>query len=425
MSTFVDLYTDLLNIGGQDATGDALAMAKGSLNRAYRRVLALSGQASSTREFNVTTVAGVAATVTSSNTENFTITGSSNDAFSVAVNGGPTVAITLTAGTRTAAQIARNINDDGPGGLSASVSSGAVVLTSDLPTSEGSIQIVAVSNDAYTILGFTAATTTGTGGSKYGLGPYVKRVLNIDDRDNNRQVFPITKADYDGQYPGSTTTGDPRKYYILGVFGVNAQPTSASALSFTSDASTDTGTIRVTGFVSGVYTHESITLNGTSAVVTTNSYATVERITKLQSDTTVHIGTVTATSNSASVTVVVIPFHMDSPSHLWLEFYPISSQARYYTVRAEMNKPNLINDADWPDIDEDFHNAILYLAAGEVLPAFGNEGLAARMFEDGKDEIEALLGKRVSRNIIRQFIDVTTSAGTGPQRPLIAGIDIN
>ena len=56
MSTFVDLYTDLLNLGGQDATGDALVMAKNAINRAYRRTLSLSGQVSSQREFSITTV---------------------------------------------------------------------------------------------------------------------------------------------------------------------------------------------------------------------------------------------------------------------------------------------------------------------------------------------------------------------------------
>jgi hypothetical protein len=320
MSTFVDLYTDLLNLGGQDATGDALVMAKNAINRAYRRTLSLSGQASSQREFSLTTVAST---------------------------------------------------------------------------------------------------------SQYGLGPYIKRILNVDDGANDRQVDQITKADYDGLYPGTTSGGDPLKYYILGVYGVNAQPSSASALEFKSDAATDTGTIRVSGFVGGVYSHESITLNGTTGVSTTKSYTTVERITKLQSATTIHIGTVTATSNSAAVTVIVLPYHLDSASHVWVEFYPQPNLARTYTIRAEMNKPPLINDADWPDIDEDFHDAILYLAAGEALPAFGNEGLAARMMEDGKDEIEALAGTRVSRNIIRQFVDVTTSANFNPQRPLIKGIDIN
>jgi len=320
MSTFADLYGDLLNIGGQDSTGDALTIAKNSLNRAYRRVLALSGQASSHREFSL-----------------------------------------------------------------------------------------------------TIASST----SQYGLGPYVKRVLNIDDPNNNRRVEQITKGDYDTLYPGTTSTGDPRDYYILGVFGVNAQPSSASTLSFTSSSATDNGKIRVNGFVSGVYTSEQITLNGTTAVVTSNSYTSVERVTKLQEDSTIHAGNVTATSNSGGVTVVVIPFHIDSPSHLWVEFYPIPDSAITYTVRAEMNKPNMVNDDDWPDIDEDFHDTILYLAAGEALAVFGQEGLGQRLEQRGEEQIDALLGTRVSRNLVRQFVDVTTSSPTSPPRPLISGIDVN
>jgi hypothetical protein len=319
MSTFADLYGDLLNLGGQDSTGDALSISKRGINRAYRRILSLSGQVSSQREFALASVSGI---------------------------------------------------------------------------------------------------------SQYGLGPYVKRILNIDDPSNTRQVGQITKADYDGLYPGTTTSGDPRNYYILGSFGVNAQPSSASALAFVSDASSDTGKIRINGFVSGVYTTEQITLNGTVAVASTKSYTTVERITKLQETTTVHTGTVTVTSNSGGVTVVKLPFHMDSPTHLWVEFYPKPDSVITYTVRAEMNKPSLVNDGDWPDIDEDFHDAILYLAAGEVLPVFGQEGLGARLTEKGEDQIDALLGTRVSRNLVRQFVDVTTSSSITPTRPLISGVDI-
>ena len=319
MSTFADLYGDLLNLGGQDSTGDALSISKRGVNRAYRRILSLSGQVSSQREFTLTSVSGT---------------------------------------------------------------------------------------------------------SQYGLGPYVKRILNIDDPTNNRQVEQITKGDYAALYPGTTTSGDPRNYYILGSFGVNAQPSSASALSFASDATSDNGSIRINGFVSGVYTTEEVTLNGTSAVASSNSYTTVERITKIQEDTTNHAGTVTVTSNSAAVTVVKIPFHMDSPTHLWVEFYPKPDAAITYTVRAEMNKPNLINDGDWPDIDEDFHDAILYLAAGEVLPVFGQEVLGARLMQKGEDQIDALLGTRVSRNLVRQFVNVTTSASITPTRPLISGVDI-
>ena len=50
MSTFADLYGDLLNIGGQDSTGEALPIAMNSLNRASRRVLALSGHPSSPQD---------------------------------------------------------------------------------------------------------------------------------------------------------------------------------------------------------------------------------------------------------------------------------------------------------------------------------------------------------------------------------------
>lgn len=80
-----------------------------------------------------------------------------NDILKVAINGGGAQTFSLTAGAaRTAANIATDLS--GASGFVASAATGHVVLT---PSNAGhAIQIVAVSGNAYTTLGFTVATVT-------------------------------------------------------------------------------------------------------------------------------------------------------------------------------------------------------------------------------------------------------------------------
>lgn len=75
-----------------------------------------------------------------------------NDTVKVSVNGATAQTISLTAGTRTAAQVAADFS--GATGFVASASTGHVVLTAS--TAGQTLEIVAVNCDAYTALGFTA-----------------------------------------------------------------------------------------------------------------------------------------------------------------------------------------------------------------------------------------------------------------------------
>jgi len=105
------------------------------------------------------------ASVTGTQSENFSITGSSNDALKLTIDGGTSLDVTLTAGTRTAAQVAADIQAAADAAfvpLLASDDSGSVKIESILPQggTGSSVEIETVANNAYTTLGFTVGTTT-------------------------------------------------------------------------------------------------------------------------------------------------------------------------------------------------------------------------------------------------------------------------
>lgn len=273
---------------------------------------------------------------------------------------------------------------------------------------------------------FTLASVSGT--SQYGMPLGVKSVLNIDDPTNQRRIYDISSREFDSLYPGNTNTGDPWKAYPLGTYGVQRQPASAAVVTLVSSSAADTGSnykLRVDGFTSaGVQTTEEVTLTGTTPVNTTNSYNTLERIVKVTPRSGSGFnGNVTLTDASAN-TLSVIPVWYESPSYLWYEFYPIPDSVITYTVRAIMRKHDLVYDSDWPDIDEDFHDLLVWGACAEVMASAGKNEQGLQMEQKFSDRVDELLGYqgRIRRNKTRTFSNITTDPQI-PRRPLIPNVD--
>jgi hypothetical protein len=88
--------------------------------------------------------------------ELFTITGSSNDGFSIKVGGGASQPITLAAGAdKTAAQIATDINGKTTDITCSATDDGRLVITADAAYND--LEIETVANDCYSTLGLTIA----------------------------------------------------------------------------------------------------------------------------------------------------------------------------------------------------------------------------------------------------------------------------
>ena len=284
-------------------------------------------------------------------------------------------------------------------------------------------QVLQASNQETLQREFSLTTASGT--SQYGMPLYVKRVLNIEDATERRRIYDISAQQFDATYPGHSDTGAPRRAYMLGKYGCEAQPTSASVITVVSDSTSDTATsyVTITGFVSGELQQETLTLNGTSSVAGSKSFTAIERIVKHADTGITIVGTITVTSNSAAVTVAVIPPQYESPTHLWFEFHPIPTAAQTYAVRSDMRKPDLIDDSDWPEIDEDFHSMIVWGAGAQCLPNAGKGAQADRLHRDYMKALDEIGGTQDSHpNRIRTFSNVHGMQAF-PRRPLISGVD--
>ena len=272
---------------------------------------------------------------------------------------------------------------------------------------------------------------TASGRAQYGMPMHVKHILNIEDPDNDKSVGEISASEFDLRYPGRTDAGDPDVYYILGAYGVQRQPNSAGVLSVVSSSTADVTNffMRVSGYnASGVLVNEQVTINGTTAVSTTASFAPaqggIDRLIKSSTNSSYSFtGSLTVTDDDSN-TLAIIPAWEESPEYIWIEFFPVPDSVITYTVRCLSYKPDLINDDDWPDIGKEYHDLIMYDAGQELLPNFGKRLDAANFARMAKDGYKALKSQSSRRlNKAQVFADVSRSAAL-PRRPLIPGVDI-
>jgi len=94
-----------------------------------------------------------------------------------------------------------------------------------------------------------------------------------------------------------------------------------------------------------------------------------------------------------------------------------------YKLWAYAYKPELVRNEDWPEIDDYFHNLILWGAGQEVLPSFGKNDVA-RSFENMYAQRIREYRSSVDMNpgLTQTFSDVQMGA-TGRIGPWIPGVD--
>lgn len=273
---------------------------------------------------------------------------------------------------------------------------------------------------------FSLTTVSGT--AQYGMPLYVREVENIDDGTNDRVIFSISSREYDTAYPGHGDSGAPTRAYRYGTRGVQKQiGGTPETVKIESSSTSDAGAnfkVRVTGFdASDRMITETIQLNGTTVVASTNTYASLERVTKLAATGATWTGFLTLKGVTSGTTFSIIPIWWDSPDYQWWEFYPKPDAVLTYTIRAIMRKPDLLNDEDWPEMDAEFHSLLVWGAFGEIGAAIGKSSLGDRLerrFENGLSRLAS--GSQTEPNRVRVFADVSTVPSLSA-RPLVAGVD--
>tara|TARA_R110000764_G_scaffold66878_1_gene139245 strand:- start:912 stop:1910 length:999 start_codon:yes stop_codon:yes gene_type:complete len=269
--------------------------------------------------------------------------------------------------------------------------------------------------------------------SKYGLPLYVRKVLNIEDPTTPRFVFMNTARDFDKRNPGSTDSSTPASAYPFGVRGVEKYPAGDGVLALTSDSPADAGSnfkVRVTGFnTSGVLVTELVSMNGTNSVNTTTSWDSelgIERVTKVTATGFTFTGNVTV-KDAAANTISVIPVWWDSPDYQWIEFDPIPAAAITYNIRCEMRKPPLVNDSDWPEFNQDFHDLLIWGVTADLLPTLGKSGVADRhraTFEARMSEFTGDNNSQPASLYVFGNVQNRVQVRNRPLAPYIQGVDV-
>lgn len=193
-------------------------------------------------------------------------------------------------------------------------------------------------------------------------------------------------------------TNIPMSYRMWGVDCVLEQVKAASVITIASSSSSDTSiAVTVFGIVSGYPDYEIITTNasnGTTSTAGSKSFSLVERITKNQTT----VGRITCTSNSANVTVGVLPIGATTtgPFYTKVQVYPLPNavfpiNCFYYKLPYQ-----LVNDGDVPELGEEFSEAIILLATCK-LKAEQNQSEDADYFKLYEDEIKSLKSTNVDK----------------------------
>jgi hypothetical protein len=209
-------------------------------------------------------------------------------------------------------------------------------------------QIKGVQNDpsAASVITFTSSFTNYTSGT----------VAVI--QGSNRVVFSsgAIPANYIGAW--FRVTGDQRAYQLQkndlasgSIFYLNAPYEGSTAGTATFIIGDINQKASVTGIVGTATVEEEVQLNGSTAVATVNSFTSLIKISK--SDKT--MGYITATSNAAAVSNVILDAGETDHEFFYINLYPTPSAIESVTYEFSSQHPILYKNSDAPVFPAQYH----------------------------------------------------------------------
>jgi len=214
-----------------------------------------------------------------------------------------------------------------------------------------------------------------------------KKIFTEDKKDLLTQTNP--EMFMSRFYDVLTTTGAPFSYTLVGSSPIKRVITTAETLDFVSSDATDIGqVVEVWGMVSGEEVNESVILNGTTTVTTSNTFSRITRIgTDTSSKDSSRAGHITITGTTSTVEYSVITAQNNDARYQALRFQDLPSSATTLTIAYKKRVEPLINDGDTLEIPADL--ILFELAAADILRQQGkysqardHEQLAARLKQE-------------------------------------------
>lgn len=214
----------------------------------------------------------------------------------------------------------------------------------------------------------------------------VGKQIIMTDRTSPKKITVISRQDLLERVPDpGNHTGNPEFAYLSGYSPVANQPTSASTLSLVSSSASDTtAVVKIEGLnASGVLVGEEVTLNGTTPVVTTNTYSRILS----RANNGYLVGILTITSNAGVVTNAVVGPRQRQGLYPKFVLYPTPSDARTLYYDAYMILPELVNNNDFSLIPEQYHNALEFYCMYRGQLHKKDQGLAEHYLQAFKNRI--------------------------------------
>lgn len=188
----------------------------------------------------------------------------------------------------------------------------------------------------------------------------------------------------------------PNMYRMWGEDMVIEQLRSPSVITMSSSSALDSSAIQVVvfGIVGGYPDSEVVTLNGTTPVVTTKTFDSIERVAKNASTS----GLITLTANSGDTTVAVIPIGNQTSGIQYkkIQLWPLPTTAFPITIQYYKDPYKLVNDYDVHELGGEFDEAVILLSVAK-LRADTNQGENVNIFQYYQDEINNLKKTNVDK----------------------------
>lgn len=230
----------------------------------------------------------------------------------------------------------------------------------------------------------------------YNLDEEVDRIALIRERTNPRKISYLPDHLFYKYVPNPEDRGSsvPAIYRLWEETSFSAQPTSAEAINVRSTSTADDGAtfiVRIVGREStnNLLVTESLTLDGTTPVVSTNTYA----IGGLQfaSKSLATTGTISIRGNTSTTT-----FGLISPSELTtrqkrISFYPIPSSVLTMNLEYFERVRLMVADTDIPQLDVKWNWVLREGALAKMWAYKQNEAAAAQslaLYRDGLNQMK-------------------------------------
>lgn len=187
-------------------------------------------------------------------------------------------------------------------------------------------------------------------------------VRQIRDLTNRRTLSALTLDAYRRlDADPSTVTGTPSHWVPVGHVPVAVQPSDASAIYVKSSSASDTGSLYLSGLITGGYRQsETITMTGTTAAA--SALSTYLEITDVYMSAAA-VGTVTILEDSGSGTELArIAIGQKRPNYQGFYLWPTPAGANTYSVDTRREFESLVNTTDEPPLPRDAHPMLIAYA---------------------------------------------------------------